>query len=31
LSGVFRLSLFAIKPAILIYGATKIYQALEEE
>ena len=31
LSGVFRLSLFAIKPAILIYGATKLYQAIEEE
>ena len=31
LNGVFRLSLFAIKPAILIYGATKLYQTLEEE
>jgi hypothetical protein len=31
LNGVFRLSLFAIKPAILIYSATKLYQALEEE
>ena len=31
LSGVFRLSLFALKPAILIYGATKLYQAIEEE
>jgi len=31
LGGVFRLSLFAIKPAFLIYGATKLYQALEEE
>jgi hypothetical protein len=30
-NGVFRLTLFAIKPAILIYGATKLYQALEEE
>src|SRR5690349_20090628 len=25
-----RLVLFALKPAILIYGATKLYQALEE-
>jgi hypothetical protein len=31
LHGVFRLSLFAIKPAVLIYGATKLYQTLEEE
>ena len=31
LNGVFRLGSFAIKPAILIYGATKLYQALEEE
>jgi len=31
LGAVFRLVLFALKPAILIYGATKIYQALEEE
>jgi hypothetical protein len=30
-SGIFRLSLFAIKPAILIYGATKLYQAAQEE
>ena len=29
--GVLRLSLFALKPAILIYGATKLYQAFEEE
>ncbi len=28
---VFRLGLFALKPAILIYGATKLYQAVEEE
>ena len=28
---VIRLMLFALKPAVLIYGATKIYQALEEE
>jgi hypothetical protein len=26
-----RLVLFALKPAILVYGATKLYQALEEE
>jgi hypothetical protein len=26
-----RLLLFAVKPAILIYGATKLYQAFEEE
>jgi hypothetical protein len=31
LSGVFRLLLFALKPAILIYGTTKLYQAIEEE
>jgi hypothetical protein len=31
LSGVFRLGVFAIKPAILIYGATKLYQAAQEE
>ena len=29
--GVFRLALFALKPAILVYGATKLYQAIEEE
>ena len=29
--GVFRLFLFALKPAILIYGATRLYQAAEEE
>lgn len=29
--GIFRLALFALKPAILIYGATKLYQAIEEE
>jgi len=28
---VVRLVLFALKPAVLIYGATKLYQALEEE
>jgi hypothetical protein len=31
LSGFVRLALLALKPAILIYGATKLYQALEEE
>ena len=30
LSGLARLSLIAIKPAILIYGATKLYQAAQE-
>jgi len=29
--GVFRLALFALKPAILLYGATKLYHAVEEE
>ena len=31
LSGVFRLFALALKPAILIYGATKLYQAAQEE
>ena len=31
LSGLARLSLIAIKPAILIYGATKLYQAAQED
>jgi hypothetical protein len=31
LTGVIRLFLFALKPAILIYGATKLYQAIQEE
>jgi hypothetical protein len=31
LSGLVRLFLFALKPTVLIYGATKLYQALEEE
>jgi hypothetical protein len=31
LSGVFRLLLAALKPAILIYGAAKLYQAAQEE
>ena len=29
--GVFRLALFALKPAILIYGASKLYKAAQEE
>jgi len=31
LKGVVRLALFAIKPAILIYGAAKVYEAAQEE
>jgi hypothetical protein len=31
LSGVLRLAMFALKPAILVYGATKLYQAIDEE
>jgi hypothetical protein len=31
LSGVVRLALFALKPAILIYGAAKLYEAAREE
>jgi hypothetical protein len=31
LSGLVRLSLFALKPTVLIYGATKLYQAFEED
>jgi len=31
LRGAVRLLLFALKPAILIYGATKLYQAFEED
>lgn len=31
LSGFARLVLFALKPAVLIYGATKVYQAFEGE
>ena len=31
LSGVVRLVLFALKPAILIYGAAKLYEATQEE
>jgi hypothetical protein len=29
--GLTRLTLFALKPAILIYGATKLYQAAQQE
>ena len=29
--GLLRLGFFAFKPAILIYGATKLYQAMEED
>jgi len=31
LRGVVRLALFALKPAILIYGAAKLYEAAQEE
>ena len=31
LSGVVRLLLFAIKPAMLIYGATKLYEASQND
>ncbi len=31
LGGLARLSLIAIKPAILIYGATKLYQATQQD
>jgi hypothetical protein len=31
LRGVVRLSLFALKPAVLIYGAAKLYEASQEE
>ncbi len=31
LSGTVRLLLFALKPAVLIYGATKLYEATQEE
>jgi hypothetical protein len=30
-SGVVRLLLFALKPAILVYGAAKLYEATQEE
>lgn len=29
--GLARLALFALKPALLIYGATKIYEAVQED
>jgi hypothetical protein len=31
LGGLFRLLIIALRPAILIYGATKLYQAVQEE
>jgi hypothetical protein len=31
LRGIVRLALFALKPAILVYGATKLYEAAQEE
>ena len=31
LRGVVRLALFALKPAILIYGAAKLYEAAQDE
>ena len=31
LSGVVRLLLFALKPAMLVYGAAKLYEATQEE
>ena len=31
LRGVVRLALFALKPAILIYGAAKLYESAQEE
>jgi len=31
LSGLFRLLIVALKPAILVYGAAKLYQAAQEE
>jgi hypothetical protein len=29
--GLLRLSVFALRPAILVYGATKLYQAAQED
>ena len=29
--GLVRLSIFALRPAVLVYGATKLYQAAQEE
>ena len=31
MGGLFRLLIFALRPAILIYGAAKLYQAAQEE
>lgn len=31
LNGVLKLFLIALKPAVLIYGATKLYQAMQDE
>lgn len=31
LGGLARLSLLAVRPAVLIYGATKLYQAVQDE
>jgi hypothetical protein len=31
LSGLVRVLMFALRPAILIYGATKLYQATQEQ
>jgi hypothetical protein len=31
LRGLVRLSFFALKPAVLIYGATKLYTVLQQE
>ena len=30
LSGIVRLLMMALKPAILVYGATKVYEAVQE-
>jgi hypothetical protein len=29
--GVIRLLMFALKPALLLYGATKVYEIVQEE
>ena len=29
--GLVRLSIFALKPAVLLYGATKLYEVLQEK
>jgi hypothetical protein len=31
LGGLFRLAIFALRPAILIYGAMKLYEAAQEQ